>query len=150
MKKGASTPRQMAYARRSFAGSGIDRKHIALDVGYAPSVARLPKEKIEQTKGFNNAMAQLASESNLLALQIIHEFKSRGVQDFSNKDLVGALNAIGAAWGRFNAAVQKDKSSDQTGNKLRSIILQRVENQTIEVEAKSVEKVEEPKVDLDW
>jgi hypothetical protein len=119
---------------RVWGGKDTDKKSIALDVGYAPSIANSPKSKIEVHKGFHNAMALLAEQSNNLALKIMHEFASRGVTDFSNKDLIGALNAIGMAWGKFNAgaikAAQNEAESDSK-NKLRTIILQRVENQTI-------------------
>ena len=53
-------------------------------------------------------------------------------KDFTNKELTGALNAIGSAWSKFNAVPREMKGnrSDST-NKLRTVILQQVENQTI-------------------
>jgi hypothetical protein len=136
--KNGSTIKQTAYARRVFGGEGKDRKHIALDVGYSPSVANDIKAKLESTKGFNNAMAKLATESNAIALQVMYEFKSRGVKDFSNKDLVGALNAIGNAWSKFNSGLiadERERNKNKTDkNKLRTVILQQVERQTIQVE----------------
>ena len=77
----------------------MNKKQLALDVGYAPSVANIAGIKIEKSRGFANAMANLAAESNDLALTIMHEFKARGVESFTNKDLIGSLNAIGNAWG---------------------------------------------------
>lgn len=124
--------RQIAYARKTWGGKASAKKQAALDVGYSMAVANSPKSKIEDKKGFNNAMAALASESNNLALSIMHEFKSRGVQDFSNKDLVGALNAIGGAWTRFNQGlIEHAKIEDNGKNRLRTIVLQQVENQTL-------------------
>jgi hypothetical protein len=76
-------------------------------------------------------MAQLAVDSNNLALAAMHEFKARGFQDFSNKDLVGALNAIGSAWSRFNT-VPKESNENTSKNRLRTVILQQIENQTIQ------------------
>lgn len=134
IKKNESTPMQTAYARRVWAGAGKDRKHIALDVGYSPAVANAIIQKIESKPGFNNAMAKLAAESNGMALSVLHEFKARGLKDFSNKDLVGALNAIGGAWQKFNSGFQRNMDGPGTklgSNRLRSIILQRVENQTV-------------------
>ena len=124
--------KQLAYARRIFGAQGIDKKHIALDVGYSPNVANSISSHIENKPGFNNAMAALAVDSNNLALAAMHEFKARGFKDFSNKELVGALNAIGSAWSRFNQA-PKDPSINLNprGNKLRTVILQQVENQTL-------------------
>lgn len=134
--KFTSTPKQVAYARRLWGGEHTSKKQLALDVGYSPTTANVVGAKIEKTRGFQNAMANLAAESNSLALTIMHEFKARGVQDFSNKDLIGALNAIGGAWARFNTALSKH--NDMTGpntklgqNKLRTVILQQVENQTV-------------------
>lgn len=129
-----STPRQTAYARRIWAGAGNSKKEIAIDVGYAPSTANVAVDHIEKTKGFHNAMAKLAAESNGVALSILHEFRVRGVQDFSNKDLIGALNAIGSAWGKFNAPLLKNMDGPGTkagNNRLRTVILQQVENQVI-------------------
>lgn len=125
-----STPKQLAYARRVFGAQGKDKKQIALDVGYSSNVARSVKSHIEDTQGFNNAMTALAKDSNNLALAAMHEFKARGFEDFSNKDLVGALNAIGGAWSRFNT-VPKEKNNTESGNKLRTVILQQIENQNV-------------------
>lgn len=132
VKKGASTPQQLAYARRIFSGQGESKKQIALDVGYSMNTAN-SLTRVENTQGFHNAMYRLAAESNNLAMAIMHEFASRGVEDFSNKDLVGALNAIGGAWSKFNSGNLKEVEDNASSkNKLRTIILQRVENQTIE------------------
>lgn len=132
-KKGQSSPRQVAYARRVFGGQGVSRQQIALDVGFAPSTARVPMQKIESTVGFNAAMMKLATDSNNVALAALHEFKVRGFNEFSNKDLVGALNAIGNAWSRFNPEARARKNDDESNskNRLRTVVLQQIENQTI-------------------
>ena len=139
-----STPKQLAYARRVFGAQGKDKKQIALDVGYSSNVARSVKSHIEDKPGFNNAMAALAHDSNNLALAAMHEFKARGFEDFSNKDLVGALNAIGGAWSRFNTIV-KEKSQTESGNKLRTVILQQIENQNV-TNVKETPKEEAPPI----
>lgn len=128
-----STIKQQAYARRIWGAKGSDKTNIALDVGYSKYVSRSASSKIEATKGFNNAMTALARESNNMALTILHEFRSRGVSKFSNKDLVGALNAIGGAWKTFNTAnlPVKGQGNLADGNRLRAVILQQVEHQTI-------------------
>ena len=120
--------KQMAYARRLLGAKGTSKKDIALDVGYSPNVANSISSHIENKPGFNNAMAALALESNNLALAALHEFKSRGFEDFSNKDLVGALNAIGSAWSRFNKQGEGERPKREGQNKLRTVILQQVEN----------------------
>lgn len=135
-RKGTSM-KQMAYARRVFNGQGKNKKQIALDCGYSPNVANSVSSHIENKPGFNNAMAQLALDSNNLALAAMHEFKARGFEDFSNKDLVGALNAIGSAWSKFNAPPPSPRGDGQSNNRLRTVILQQIENQTV-VEASKV------------
>ena len=122
--------KQKAYAMRVFGGKGKCKKQIALDVGYSPNVANSISSHIENKPGFNSAMAALAVDSNNLALAAMHEFKARGFREFTNKDLVGALNAIGAAWSRFNT-VPKDPNGTQSTNRLRTVILQQIENQTV-------------------
>jgi hypothetical protein len=130
IKKKGSTMKQMAYAKRLFGAQGKNKKQIALDVGYSPFVANSISSHIENKPGFNNAMAALAVDSNNLALAAMHEFKARGFKDFSNKDLVGALNAIGSAWSRFNTIPKDPSGGNQSTNKLRTVILQQIENQT--------------------
>ena len=134
ISKTGSSIRQAAYARRIWGGEGVNKKQIALDVGYSPAVSNSCVSKIESRKGFNNAMAKLAAESNSLALSIMHEFKSRGVQDFSNKDLISSLNAISGAWDKFNKGLiesEKPEYVDNGKNRLRTIMIQKVENQQI-------------------
>ena len=138
------------YAKRMWGAKGNDKKHIALDVGYSPSVANSTKSKIENHPGFNNAIAALAHESNNMAMAAMAEFKARGLRDFSNKDLVGALNAIAGAWGKFNAEGRGAPKIPENKNRLRTVILQRIENQTIsapaeirEASTKDVDNIEE-------
>jgi hypothetical protein len=137
-KKGSSM-KQIAYARRVFGGQGKCKKQIALDCGYSPNVANSISSHIENQPGFHNAMAALAQDSNNLALAAMHEFKARGFADFSNKDLVGALNAIGSAWSRFNAPPPAPKGDGQGNNRLRTVILNQIENATILESSKVVE-----------
>lgn len=140
-----SSVMQMAYARRLFNAEGITKKQIALDVGFAPSSAKDPKNKIESKVGFHNAMAQLAADSNNLALSVMEEFKGRGLTTFSNSELIRAISAVSSAWSKFNdPLIKRDKhAEDYEGNKapqnkLRTVILQRIENQTINTEEKKV------------
>jgi len=130
-RKGEATPRQFAYAQRLFGGKGKCKKQIALDVGYTENAANSIKSKIENTVGFHSAIAQLAVDSNNVALAALHEFKVRGFDGFSNKDLVGALNAIGNAWSKFNPEARKKGEDDSKGNKLRTVVMQHIENQTL-------------------
>lgn len=133
--------KQMAYAKRLLGAQGNSKKEIALDVGYSPYVANSISSHIENQPGFNNAMAALAVQSNNLALAAMHEFKARGFADFSNKELIGALNAIGNAWSKFNQKV-KEPNENPAGNKLRTVILQQIENQTLTTADGDVKRTE--------
>lgn len=127
------TPRQFAYAVKKLKGDGKSKKAMALEVGYPPSVAAKATEKIESTEGFANAMIELASKSNNIVLAAMHEYQVRGFKNFSNKDLNGALNAISTAWEKFNKVRAPDKKNDPDFNPLKRVIMQKVENQTINV-----------------
>jgi len=141
-----SSMKQLAYARRVWGAKGEDKKTIALDVGYAPSVANSIVSKIESKPGFNNAMARLASDSGNLAVAVMSEFKARGLEDFTNKDLVSALNAIAGAWDRFNKGMMEStKPKDQSSNRLRTVVLQKIYNQAPLPEDEVLPPVEEIK-----
>jgi hypothetical protein len=130
--KNGSSMRQTAYARRVWAGQGTNKKQVALDVGYGPNVANSIVSKIESKRGFNNAIAKLATESNCLALAVMAEFKARNMSEFTNKDLISSLNAITQAWDRFNKGlIESQKPEDNGKNKLKTIMIQRINNQVI-------------------
>lgn len=134
IKRNGSTPKQLAYARRVFGAKGRSKKAIALDVGYGKNVAASVTQHIENKPGFHNAMIALALESNNLALAALHEYQKRGFGDFTNNELTSALNAIAGAWTKFNRIPETTPppggGTERTD--LRTVILQQVENQTIE------------------
>ena len=125
------TMKQYAYAQRLLGATDESKKMMALNAGYAPSVANSVVNNIETRSGFNNAMSALAKDSNNLALAAMHEFKARGFKGFTNKELVGALNAIGNAWSKFNAEPREKDPNKENGNRLRTVILQQIKNQNI-------------------
>ena len=142
-KKGSSF-KQQAYARRLFGGQGQSKTEMALNSGYSPHVARSVVSHIENSPGFHNAMAQLAYESNNLAMAAMHEFEARGFSDFSNKEMVSALTAIANAWSKFTSPV-KDAAKKDSTNKLRTVILKQ-----LEVQEAVLPKKKEDKIDLDF
>ncbi len=143
-RKGSSI-KQLAYARRVWGAEGADKKSIALDVGYSPNAAKSVMSKIESRPGFNNAIAKLAAESNNMALTVLSEFKARGLTDFSNADLIKALNSISTAWEKFNKGlVQSERPADNGKNRLKTVILQKIENQT-NIQSEKVSEVKEVK-----
>ena len=127
-----STLQQVMYARRVWAGGGKNKKEVAKAVGYSENVSNNVLAKIERSRGYQNAIVELAKESNEIALGIMQEFKRRGFDEFSNKDLTGALNAIANAWSKFNAEPKKDDSKLQA-NKLRAIVIHEAEKSSYDV-----------------
>lgn len=125
-----STPKQYAYAVKRLNGQGKSKKAIALSVGFSPSVANNAHNKIEKTEGYQNAVIELAAESNNMVLAVLTEYKARGLKKFSNSDLNSALNAISGAWEKFNK-VRAPNGSGDTENPLKKVFMQRIENQTI-------------------
>lgn len=132
VKRGKSTMKQQAYARRVFNADGVNKKQIALDVGYTPHVARSVTTHIESKPGFHMAISRLAAESNNLALSAIEEFKARGFKEFTNAEMISALKVISDSWAKFSMPAREvEKSNTSSTNKLRTVILQQIENQTV-------------------
>jgi hypothetical protein len=129
-----STIKQYAYATRRLNGEGRSKKEIALLSGFSTSVAENAKAKIEETEGYKNAVIELATKSNNLLLAVMSEFEARGLKDFSNSDLVKALNAISSAWDRVEKTRAPEKMKNPDVNPLRGVFMRRVETQTAIVE----------------
>lgn len=125
-----STIKQYAYATRRLNGDGGTKKEIALKSGYTMSMAENAKAKIESTEGYQNAVIELATESNNLLMAVMAEFKARGLKNFSNKDLNSALNAISGAWDRIEKTRAPNRLKTPEGNPLRAVFTKRVETQT--------------------
>jgi hypothetical protein len=126
-----STPRQLAYATRTLNGNATSKKEAALLSGYTPAVANNAKAKIESTEGYHNAMIVLATKSNNLMLAAMHEFEARGLKDFTNKELVAALNAIGAAWERVEKQRSPNGSKAADGsNRLQGLFTRKTVTET--------------------
>ncbi len=152
-----STPKQYAYATRKLTGAGSSKKEMALLSGFSPSTAENVKYKIETTEGFHNAMLEMATKSNNVLMAILAEYEIRGMNTFSNKDLNGAVNAIAAAWDRIETRRAPARSKDPEQNPLRRAIIQKVENQTINMAPKEavattaiIKDVQEIKPDDDF
>lgn len=134
-----STIKQMAYATRMMNGSAESKKEAALLSGFSMSVAENAKYKIESTEGYKNAMVVLHTRSNNLLNAIMHEFEVRGLEKFSNKDLVSALNAISSAWDKIDTKRAPNKMKTPEGNPLRAILTRRVETETATFESAPAE-----------
>lgn len=129
-----STIKQVAYATRMMNGAAGTKKEAALLSGFSMSVAENVKHKVEDTEGFKNAMAQLHMRSGNLLNAIMYEFEVRGLTEFTNKDLISALNAMSGAWDRINNRQATAKMRTDEGNPLRAVLTRRVETQTAVIE----------------
>lgn len=150
VKRGQSTLKMDAYARRVFNGDGESKKQIALDVGYSSNVSNSVISHIESKPSFHDAMARLAYESNNLAMAAMEEFKARGFEGFTNNEIISALNAISGAWAKFNVIPKEGGGNKESTNKLRTVVMNRIENQTIIQSAKTEEIKTEEKTELDF
>lgn len=77
------------------------RQQIALEAGFSPSTARVPKS-IENKIGFNLAVAKLAGEAENTAMKLLFELKNRDLSKVSNPELTSMLNTITNVCARFN------------------------------------------------
>jgi hypothetical protein len=89
MKKHPSI-RQMKYAR-GLQEENMTKQQIALEAGYSPSSARVPK-LIENKAGFKLAVAQLAGEVGNVTGKIMAELQVRDLSKMDNKTLIGFLD----------------------------------------------------------
>lgn len=102
-------------------GGADSKKEAALLSGFSMTVAENAKAKIENTEGYHNAMEELALKSNNLMLAALSQFQARGLDGFSNKELIAALNAIGSAWERVEKQRNPQKDPGGSGNRLAGI-----------------------------
>lgn len=158
-----STIKQYAYATRRLSGQGTSKKEIALLSGYSMTMAENAKAKIEDTDGYQNAIGALAADSNNLLVAVMAEFKVRGLSEFSNGELIKALNAVGSAWDRIEKRRAPNALKTPEGNRLRGVFTERVRtarfeevpteasasaNQATPIDATVVEKTPDPAMDF--
>jgi len=91
--------RQMKYAR-GLMDENKTKQQIAIDAGFSPSTARVPK-LIENKKGFKLAMAFLAGEAGYTTMKLMYELKARDLKEFDNKTLIQCLNVMAKNVERF-------------------------------------------------
>lgn len=102
MKKHPSD-RQMRYVY-GLIGSDKTKQQIALEAGFSPSTARVPKS-IENKVGFNLAMSKVHGELGNTIMQIIYEIKARGFKDMDNRTLIQTLEVTSKNYERFTTKV---------------------------------------------
>lgn len=139
------TMKQHAYARNLLSGKKESKTEVALSVGYAPATARNAGFEIEKTEGFSNAMSALAGESGNLYLQIVHTLKHKDLSKESTDTLLNAITTMANAWSIFTPKQKNNDSDSDSVSKLRNVLLQHVEHQTIAVkpDAKPINPIDE-------
>ena len=137
-----ATVQQFQYAKEKLAG-GKSKYAMAIRAGYSPATASKAAEKIESTEGYQNAMAILLRGSTDIVADIMDEYKKRGFDKFSNKDLNGALNSIASAWEKLDKKRGDGKAKDPNENPLRAAVIQRA-NQITNVTVQSPKDIPQP------
>lgn len=136
-----ATVQQFQYAKEKLAG-GKSKYAMAIKAGYSPATASKTAEKIESTEGYQNAMTILLRGSTDIVADIMDEYKKRGFDKFSNKDLNGALNSIAAAWDKLDKKRGEGKAKDPNENPLRAAVIQRA-NQITNVTVQSPQDIQQ-------
>ena len=117
------TRKQYAYAQRSLSPA-TTKKEDALAVGYSPAVAHSVAQKIEQTEGYSNAIAALASDAGNVALKIMHKLKHADIDKMSFETAVDQLTKVAAVFEKFTPQARAEEPKKANG--LRAIILEHV------------------------
>lgn len=146
IKRHGSTPKQWAYARNKVGAVANTKEELARLAGYSPYVARSVGSKIEKTQGYKNALTELSMQSNSILLRVLGEFERRDLEEFSNKDIISAVNAITSAWAKIDTQTQErlNKNKNPEKNPLRSLFMKRSGVITVEeVQPKNAEVVDE-------
>jgi hypothetical protein len=76
------------------------KQQIALESGFSPSTARVPKS-IENKQGFKLAAAQLAGELGNVSMQLMFELRARDMSKMDNQTLLYSLDVISRTHERF-------------------------------------------------
>ncbi len=97
--------RQMRYAY-GLMNYHKNKRQVALDAGFSESTARVPK-LIENKVGFKLAMAQIAGETENMAMKILFELKARDMSKMSNQELLYSMNVMSKTWERFASKVHQ-------------------------------------------
>ncbi len=122
--------KQKAYARRILGAQGKTKKEIALAVGYSGAVAHNAKAKIENTEGYANAVRDLALETGDVVMYAYASIKNRNLDKEDLKTVLRAVEVLSNAFEKFSNNKNNDEKALKN-NRLRTVLMQRVENQTI-------------------
>ncbi len=91
------------------------KREIALDAGFSPSTARVPKS-IENKAGLKLAMSQLAGDMANTSMKLMFELQARDMSKMSDKDLLSSLNVMSKTWERFTSRIYTPQQSASCNN----------------------------------
>ena len=117
------TSKQWAYAQHVL--SGKTKKESALLSGYSITTANKPKQDIEDTEGFSNAMNALASKAGNVALAIMHKLgEPERINKMTTEQLLASVSVLSTAFVRFTP---KPKNNGSDSNSLRDIFAKQIQ-----------------------
>ena len=108
------------------------KKELAIKAGYSVSVANTVATHIEKTEGYSNARRDMALKVGEVVTAVVHEIMSnRDMAEIDYKDLLATVKIMSDAMDKIAPTEQKTLQEQDTGNRLRTIVLQNVETQNI-------------------
>lgn len=93
------TAKQKRYAH-NIMNTDNTRRESARQAGYGEVIASHPA-RIEESRGFNLAMASIANQAGNLASEVMYTLKARDLEKEDTKTLIYSLDIISKAFERF-------------------------------------------------
>jgi CRISPR/Cas system CSM-associated protein Csm2 small subunit len=97
---------------------GLSRAECARRAGYSKYMTENPKI-IETSKGFNLAMATVATETGKTYLKALYEMNDRDLSKESTKTILDAIKTLSMAWAQF---VPKQQSTSELSSVFADVI----------------------------
>ena len=101
----------MKYAR-GLMNENKTRQQIALESGFSPSTARVPK-LIENKLGFKLATAFLLGEAGNAAARVLYELQTRDLSKLDNKTLISLLAVTSKNVELFASKMPQDEDAER-------------------------------------
>ena len=136
--KNGSTGKQYAYALRRWSGEDKSRRQLAKEVGYSQAVADNVVTKVEKTDGFKNALGEIARMNNAVMLKVYAELAGRDISKEDFKKLIDSIDVLSKSFERFLPKEEAEKALPY-----KALLLQHVENQTIQAKQPEQKNVSE-------
>jgi len=125
------TKRQMDYIRITM-NSDQSKYKSALQAGYSHATASHPGPRIEATEGFANARRAIALQAGEAVTAAVYEIVNhRDLSTISFENLLQMIKITADAMDKIAPTEQKTLQEQDTGNRLRTIVLQNVDTQNV-------------------